>query len=320
MEKENRPLVAIGVPVYNGEKFIIDALESIKNQTYTHFECHIVNNASTDRTEELAGEFVGKDPRFVLHTYKEFIDITGNWNRTLKYITEKTKYFQIVAADDIIFPDYLDSSVQLMENYPGAGLATAFRMVGNYLNGYGLDYTKGNYWNGREILLKHLKNEVNVVGSVTQNLYRVEYLKKLTFYPQVYIPEDLHFDVRLALEMLLISDLAFSFKITSYTRVHNETVTFTMAKKLYTPIHGRENRLNRFKQYFPELNRDYTKIRRKYAYVLFLNYIMRNKKCIEWHKKNLKRKIKFSEYAAGIFWENIVSRSLLLVKRRYFTS
>jgi glycosyltransferase involved in cell wall biosynthesis len=132
IKTNNSPLVTIGVPVYNGEKFIIEALESIQKQTYTNFECHIVNNASTDSSEALVSEFVKKDSRFKLHSYSKFVDIGENWNRTVEYISDNTKYFQIVAADDIIFPDYLESSVQLMEKYPGAGIATAFRYGGKF--------------------------------------------------------------------------------------------------------------------------------------------------------------------------------------------
>jgi glycosyltransferase involved in cell wall biosynthesis len=317
IKTNNSPLVTIGVPVYNGEKFIIEALESIQKQTFINFECHIVNNASTDKSEALVSEFVKKDSRFKLHSYSKFVDIGENWNRTVEYISDNTKYFQIVAADDIIFPDYLESSVQLMEKYPGAGIATAFRMVGNSPGGFGLDYSKGNYWNGKEILLKQLKTEINVVGSVTQNLYRVECLKKLNFYPEIYISEDLHFDTRLAFEVLLIADLAFSFKITSYTRIHSGTVTSTIVKKLYTQIQGRENRLHRFKQYFPELQKNYIKIRRIYAYMLFINMLTLNRKCIRWHRSKLKRKIRFQEYVTGIALENKFSRFIYLLINRY---
>ena len=319
MSTEKRPFVTIGVPVYNGEKFIIEALESIKNQTYTNFDCHIVNNASTDKTEELVSEFEKKDSRFALHSYDEFLDMCGNWNRTVQYISEKTKYFKVVQADDVIFPDSLESHISLMEKYPDAGIASAFRMTGARLSGYGLDYFKGNCWNGKEMLLKHLKSEVSVVNSNTQNFFRVEHLKKLTFYPEIFIPEDLHFDNRLAYELFFISDLAFAFKILSLTRRHPESMTISKAKKINTLIHGRENRLNRFKEYFPELERNYSQLRRRYAYFLFINYMMLNKKCIQWHKENLKRKIRFSEYAAGIFWENPFSRLFSLIKRRYFS-
>jgi glycosyltransferase involved in cell wall biosynthesis len=314
----DEPLVVIGVPVYNGEKYIIDALESIKIQTYKNFKCHIVNNASTDRTEQLVQEFVTSDPRFKLHSYNEFIDITGNWNRTVQYIDEETKYFKVVQADDVIFPDSLNCHVTLMEKYPGAGLASSYRMIGDRPKGYGLDYFKGNCWNGKEMLLKHLKNEASVIGSNTQNFYRVEHLKKLPFYPEIFLRDDLHFDNRLAYELMLISDLVFSFSITSLTRRQPDSATVTTGKKLNTLIHGRETRLNRFREHFPELNKNYAILRRRYAYFLLINYLMFNKKCIQWHRQNLKRKIKFSEYVAGIFCENIFSRLLFRISKRYF--
>ncbi len=50
MEKRDGPLVTNGFPVDNWGKFIIDALKSIRDQTYTNFQCHTVNNVSTDKT------------------------------------------------------------------------------------------------------------------------------------------------------------------------------------------------------------------------------------------------------------------------------
>ena len=50
MQTESEPLVSIITPVYNGEKFISECLESIRTQTYSNFEHIIVNNCSTDRT------------------------------------------------------------------------------------------------------------------------------------------------------------------------------------------------------------------------------------------------------------------------------
>ncbi len=317
MESQNSPLVTIGIPVYNGEKFIIETLESIKNQTYKNFDCHIVNNASTDKTEELVSDFVKNDSRFILHSFEEFLDIANNWNRTVQYISEKTKYFKVVQADDVIFPDSLESHIRLMEKYPNAGIASAYRMTGDRLSGFGLDYFEGNCFNGKEMLLKHLKSEVSVVNSNTQLLFRVEHLKKLSFFPQIFIAEDLHFDNRLAYEMFLISDLAFAFNILSLTRRHSNSITISKAKRINTLIHGRENRLNRFKDCFPELNSYHAKVRRKYAYFLFINYLTMNRKCIQWHKANLKRKMKFSEFVAGIFWENMFARVLFRIKAKY---
>ncbi len=95
-QSDTKPLVAIGIPVYNGEKYIAEVLESISNQTYDNFECHIINNASTDKTGELAEKFIRNDKRFKLHTHTDFVDLVANWNRTVDYIPEGAKYFKVV--------------------------------------------------------------------------------------------------------------------------------------------------------------------------------------------------------------------------------
>ncbi len=299
-----KPMIVIAIPVYNGEKYIIEVLESIKNQTYDNFECHIVNNASTDKTEELAENFIKEDNRFKLHTHTDFVGLIANWNRTVDYIPDGAKYFKVVQADDYLFPDSLESHVELMEKYPGAGIGSSYRLLGTSAYGFGIDYFKGNCQNGKEVLINHLKGDAEITGSITQLFFRIEHLKKVPSYPEIFIPEDFHVDTRLAYEMFLISDLAFAFKVLNYTRRHDDAATITTVEKVNTYIHAQENSLNRFRTVFPELNKKYVEVRRSYAYFLFKSFLMNNKECMQWHKSNLKRKIKLSEYLAGIFWKN----------------
>ena len=61
-----QPLVSIGVPVYNGEQYLEECLNSILIQTYQNWECVIIDNFSTDNTNAIASEFVKKDNRFKL--------------------------------------------------------------------------------------------------------------------------------------------------------------------------------------------------------------------------------------------------------------
>jgi cellulose synthase/poly-beta-1,6-N-acetylglucosamine synthase-like glycosyltransferase len=61
------PRVSIGLPVYNGERFLAGAIASILAQTYTAFELIICDNASTDRTGEICRDFASKDPRVRYH-------------------------------------------------------------------------------------------------------------------------------------------------------------------------------------------------------------------------------------------------------------
>jgi glycosyltransferase involved in cell wall biosynthesis len=298
------PLVAVCVPVYNGEKYIIEALESIKNQTYKNFECHIVNNASTDRTKELTGSFIKNDNRFHLHNHEEFVGLVENWNRTVDYIPENATYYKLVQADDVIFPDSLGTHVGLMERNPDAGIGSSYRLIGTNVYGSGIDYFKGNYHNGKEVLFRHLNGTAEITGSGTQLFFRMEHLKKVPGYPVIYNPEELHVDTLLAFEMFNISDLAFAFNVLSFTRRHEEAGTVTIVDKYNTYLQARESSLYRFRNEFPELAARYSSVRRRYAYFIFKSYIMNNKNTIRWHKKYLKRRFSIHEYLSGIFWEN----------------
>jgi glycosyltransferase involved in cell wall biosynthesis len=304
---KSNPLVTVCIPVYNGEKFILEALGSISAQTYDNYECHIINNASTDKTSELVTEFIKNDRRFILHDQTEFVDLVSNWNRCIDYVSNEAVYFKMVQADDIIMPDSLATHVGLMEKYPDAGIASSYRIVEDYVYGNGIPFLSGEIHDGKQMLLKHLKGKAEITGSITQLFFRISCLKKVPGYPKIFNPENLHVDTRLAFELFLISDLAFSFSVLSYTRRHDQAATVTTVESLNTYIQARETNLYRFKELFPELQEKYSKVRRSYAYFLFKNYLKNNKKCLEWHKKHNKRKITFSEYMSGILRENRIS-------------
>ena len=63
MENEKFPLVSIGLPVFNGEKSLSQALETLLNQDYRNLEIIISDNGSTDRTPAICEEFLQKDAR-----------------------------------------------------------------------------------------------------------------------------------------------------------------------------------------------------------------------------------------------------------------
>ena len=63
MNKNVSPLISVVMPVYNGEKYLREAIDSILNQTYTNFEFIILNDGSIDRSEEIILSY--KDPRIV---------------------------------------------------------------------------------------------------------------------------------------------------------------------------------------------------------------------------------------------------------------
>jgi glycosyltransferase involved in cell wall biosynthesis len=117
------PLVSVGLFVYNGERFIEDALRSILNQTLTDFELIISDNASTDRTGEIAQAYAKRDDR--IRYYRSEKNMGAGWNACRVYELATGKYFKWAAVDDLLEPDLLRRCVEILERDPGCVVAYA---------------------------------------------------------------------------------------------------------------------------------------------------------------------------------------------------
>lgn len=100
------PPVSIGLPVYNGEDYLEDALECLLGQTFGDFELIVCDNASTDGSEEIARRFAARDPRIVYHRNPENIGAAGNYN--LAFELSRGRWFKWTAHDDRYAPEYLE--------------------------------------------------------------------------------------------------------------------------------------------------------------------------------------------------------------------
>ncbi len=313
-------LVSVGVPVYNGEKYIAEALDSMLNQTYRNWECNIVNNASTDNTENIVKKYVNKDKRFILHNYSEFFPLVDNWNRTVLHISENAKYFKILQADDWLYSQYLEEMVSVMEKYPTIGMCSSYRIDDTRIKCDGLNINDGQFYNGKEMLMKHIKQEIDITGSGTTVLFKVEYLKKLPQFPEIHDPKDFHCDTQLAFEIMSISDIGFVFKVLSYTRWHPDAYTSNTCVLYNTFYNGREIRLHKFRNLDPVIEKEYKIHRIKYAFYLYNKWLQGNKKCIKWHKEHEIRHITFREYLTAFLRYNILSRQLAKIPRKLIKS
>lgn len=112
---DNKPLVSIGLPVYNGENFLEEAIHSILNQTFTDFELIISDNGSTDRTEDICRHFAKLDKRIKYYQSQNNQGASWNFNNTF-HLSQGT-YFKWAAHDDIIEPFYLEKCVSVLENH-----------------------------------------------------------------------------------------------------------------------------------------------------------------------------------------------------------
>ncbi|HHD82865.1 MAG TPA: glycosyltransferase family 2 protein [Bacteroidetes bacterium] len=114
--KSNKVKISIGMPVYNGEKFIRSSLESILNQTFPYFELIISDNASTDRTKDICLEQARKDNRIKYFRNTENVGAAENYNIVFK--KSSGEYFKWAAADDLIAPNFLEQCLTILEENP----------------------------------------------------------------------------------------------------------------------------------------------------------------------------------------------------------
>ncbi|MDG2013953.1 MAG: glycosyltransferase family 2 protein [Pirellulaceae bacterium] len=105
--------VTIGLPVYNGEAYLGDALRSLLSQSYDNFELIISDNASTDRTQEICLEFAAKDKRVRYLRQEQNLGAVPNFN--LVFEVSDSEYFKWAAADDICRPSYLEKCVAILD-------------------------------------------------------------------------------------------------------------------------------------------------------------------------------------------------------------
>jgi glycosyltransferase involved in cell wall biosynthesis len=109
------------MPVYNGERFIRETLDSILAQTYGDYELIISDNGSTDATRTICESYASRDPRIRYHREEENRGAAWNYNRVAELASGE--YFKWAAHDDLYDPEYLERCVQVLAEHPDVVLA-----------------------------------------------------------------------------------------------------------------------------------------------------------------------------------------------------
>lgn len=107
------PAVSIGVPVYNGERYVQRTLEALLRQTFSDFELIITDNGSTDGTEAICREFARRDPRVRYHRADRNQGVVRNFNWCFELA--RGRYFKWNAADDMVAPTFLEKCLAVLE-------------------------------------------------------------------------------------------------------------------------------------------------------------------------------------------------------------
>jgi glycosyltransferase involved in cell wall biosynthesis len=113
---QKAPRVSIGLPVYNGEKWLEQALASLLAQTFVDFELIICDNASTDRTADICRAYAEQDVR--VRYVRNHENIGGMRNATLAFELSRGEYFRWAAHDDVCEPTLIERLVEVLDGRP----------------------------------------------------------------------------------------------------------------------------------------------------------------------------------------------------------
>ncbi len=107
------PLLSVGIPVFNGGRLLVEAIDSILGQTLADFELIIADNASTDETPTICAGYATRDSRIRVIRHRENIGAPRNWNFVAR--ESRGRYFKWASASDRCAPRFLERCVASLE-------------------------------------------------------------------------------------------------------------------------------------------------------------------------------------------------------------
>jgi len=183
-----KPIVCIGIPVYNGEKTISRTLNSLEDQTFDDFEIIISDNNSTDSTQKICENYAANDNKIKYIRHNENKGSFWNFDFTLKQ--SKSKYFIWVAADDVLLPTFLEKNVKILDSdkhFVGSIGKTLFsNNVGKlfpFRNGNAFDnYSTNRSFEDRIKFYLQLTSGINIYSLWRTDILKKEFPKKSMLY------------------------------------------------------------------------------------------------------------------------------------------
>jgi len=277
MKNKHQPLVSVVTPVYNGEKYLDECIQSVRNQTYQNWEYIILNNCSTDNTLKIAQFHSSEDKRIRVVSTDELLSLIKNHNHALRQISSNSKYCKIIHADDALFTTCLDLMVLAAEAHPTAGIVGAYSLWGRKVVSDGLPHST-TFLSGKELCRLTLLNKIYCFWSPSSLLIRSDLIRKNRCF---YNEKHLHADVEACYEILRESDFGFVHQVLTFVRTHDESATATITSSynkiilsnldLFTrygpifisPVEFKKQLTVRFNQYYGFLARSFFNLREK---------------------------------------------------------
>jgi glycosyltransferase involved in cell wall biosynthesis len=229
------PLVSVVTPVYNGEPYLAECIESVLAQSHPEWEYVVLDNCSTDRTAEIAAGYAARDPRIRLVGNERHLQIIPNWNEALRQISPASAYCKVVHADDVLFPECIERLVAVAEAHPSVGIVGSYQLRGSHVQADGVVPYPVEVVSGHDICRTTLTGGGSPFGTPTTILLRASLVRARD---RFYNEDNLHADTEACYDLLRTTDFGFVHQVLSYTRTHEGAMT-TTAVELNSFITGR---------------------------------------------------------------------------------
>jgi len=175
------PKVIGFIPAYKSEKFILETLQALSNQTYPNFEIWICDDASPDRTFQICKDFCEKDFRFKLIQNQSNLGWWKTWTRMWDICASESKYSFFHPHDDTPYPNFISDQVDLLEKNQEAVLCVP-GMQNNYDGKKSESFILQNLCTSKspsERISQLVSWEIRGWWAAVHGLHRSEYIKEI---------------------------------------------------------------------------------------------------------------------------------------------
>jgi glycosyltransferase involved in cell wall biosynthesis len=301
MSKEKEPLVYVLTPVYNGEKYLAECIESVLGQTYQNWQYYVLNNHSTDGSRGIAENYAKKDDRLRVLDTPQFLNHLANQNLGLRQMPAGATYCKIVHADDWLYPECVGKMVDLAEANPKVLLVGSYGLRQDRVAWDGVPYT-ASVMDGRELCRRTLLGGPYLFGSPTSLLIRAEEVRKR---PAFFNEANPQADKEICFDILRDGDFGFVHQVLTFTREHAEADP-SGTKNFHTSRQGDLTVLMKYGREFlsPAEFKACEKRQWKEYYAMLGNLVFQNKAPNFWHYhmamlRNVGRRLNWLRVAAA---------------------
>lgn len=240
--------VSVCMPVYNGARFLREAIDAVLRQSLTDFEFIIVDNQSTDKTVEIIKSYT--DPRIKFFQNETNIGLIPNWNMAMSKASGE--YMKIVPADDLIFPDNLKLLTEVLDKDVNKRISMVCSRkqvideTGRVILTRGFAGKKEQEVPGLAAIHKNIRSGGNIIGEAGAILFRRELLTKTGVFNSKYFYV---LDIDLWYKILLHGNLFYIPKALSAFRVSSASESTVVKDSQLSDIRGFNNMLYQQKEY-----------------------------------------------------------------------